>query len=281
MKIWTKIGLGVMLCFIFIGCADKTLKPIQIKIDGELTGAFELATEDYPIVKEGDEKSAVLKIKRTDVTLPYVANKVCAYGVRPEKDMMVQGGFGYVLYDAENNQILEVNPTDNHQTKQIKNLLALQPGEEGELIIKFDKKLNPTTVLVVSQATILNSGPLEFVGSIGKYAVKNFVAEFNFTKGYEEGKYQYKNSPAGAFLFFKGKNTPASTTSTENVWKISINEENQSGDWCGSYKGIIKLTRDSETSPYYYTMEGEFTNFRYDTYPYAISSKPIGTPIEN
>lgn len=270
--------MGTLLCLLVAtGCVNQTIKPEESKIGGDLAGAFKLVDEDYPVESSGNESSVTLKIKRTDVTVPYLPDKVGALGKEADDDLMVQGGFGYKLYDESGKEIEEVSAADNDAYKQVKQILALQPGEEGELTITFDSKLKAASVELTTKAKILSSGPLEFVGSIGKYGVKNFEAEFNFAKGEEKGKYQYVSSPAGSFLFFKGTNESYSLTSDQNVWKFSMTETNENGGWCGSYEGTLTLTREDEKSPYYYKMEGKFTNFRFDTYPYTISSKAIGS----
>lgn len=276
-KTLTGLFGGVLLAMALTSCGSETLKPEETKIEGDLSGAFTLVDEEYPITADGDKASVTLKIKRTDITVPYLQDKVGALGKEADDEMMVQAGFGYKLYDTDGKEIDDVAAADNEAFKEVKQVLNLQPGEEGELTITFDKKLKPATVLLTTKAKILSSGPLEFVGSIGKYGVKNFEADFNFVKGEEKGKYQYVTSPAGAFLFFKGTNESYNLTSNQNSWKFSMTETNDAGGWCGSYEGTITLMRENEKSPYYYKMEGKFTNFRFDTYNFTISSKAIGS----
>lgn len=267
----------VAICLLATACS-KSVSPKTTDIEGDLNGAFELVDEAYPIETSGDEASITLKIERTDVSVPYFGENVAALGKQvDDENVMVQAGFGYTLYDEAGTVIDEVEAADNEAYKDVKSILALKQGDTGQLKIKFDKNLKPAKVKLTSKAKILSSGSLWFVGAIGKYGVKNFEAQFNFAKGEEKGKYQYTSSPAGAYLYFKGTNENYNVVNGTPQWKFSMSEQNDAGSWCGSYEGTITLCRDNEKSPYYYKMEGKFTNFRFDTYPFTISSKPIGS----
>lgn len=280
-KVFSILSAGAF-CLLLTGCSKSVITPEDTEINGDLAGAFEIVDESYPIESDGDDCSVTIKVKRTDVTVPYVEDKVIALGKQPEgDDTQVQAGFGYTLYDESGKEIETVEASDNESYKEVKSLLTLNKGEEGEFTITFPKDLKPAKISMTTKAKVLSSGPLEFVGSIGKYGVKNFEAVFNFEKGEEKGKYQYLTSPAGAFLFFKGTNESYNLTSDKKEWKFSMSETNDAGGWCGSYEGTISLCRDNNKSPYYYKMEGQFTNFRFDKYNFTISSKPIGSDKEN
>ncbi|MCM1291686.1 MAG: hypothetical protein NC201_05925 [Prevotella sp.] len=275
MKILQLTLIGVLSIFLW-SCSKNTVKPEDTEIDGDLAGAFELVDEEYAIEGEGESQYIDVKIHRTNVTVPYTTKAVAALGKSVDDDeVMVQAGFGYTLYDANGKEIEEVEASDNEEFKDVKSVLSLENGDEGTLRIKLGDAKDVASIKLTTKAKILSSGPLEFVGAIGKYGVKNFEADFNFAKGEEKGKYQYTTSPAGAFLYFKGTNESYDLTSKTHTWKITMTETNENGSWCGSYEGTITLCRDNEKTPYYYKMEGKFTNFKFDTYSFTISSKGI------
>lgn len=266
---------GILFLGVISASCSKTVTPQDTKIDGDLAGAFSIVDEKYPIEKDGKDATVTIKIKRTDVTVPYVADKVCALGKDADEEMMVQAGFGYTLYDADGKEMEKISADDNESYKQIAKILALAPGEEGELTLKFDSSLTPKTVGLTSKAKILSTGPLEFTGSIGKYGIKNFVAQFDFAKGSESGKYQYLTSPAGAYLYFDGKNEENKSAPDKKSWTFRMDEHADNTSWTGTFEGTIYLVRDSENEPYYYNMEGKFTNSRMSTFSFSLPSKPI------
>lgn len=273
--------LFLAIASIVMASCTKSVTPKEVEIEGDLKGAFELVDEAYPIEKGDGNSYITVKIKRTKVTVPYIGDAVAVLGKSVEDEgVMVQAGFGYTLYDESGKEIETVEATDNEEYKGEKAVLSLKEGEDGELKIKFDSNLTPAKVKLTTKAKILSSGALWFVGSIGKYKVKNFEAHFNFAKGEEKGKYQYASSAAGAFLYFKGTNENYNVVDGTPQWKFTMYEENDNGGWSGGFEGTITLCREKETSPYYYKMEGKFTNFRFDTYNFEISSKPIGSENE-
>ncbi|MCM1153705.1 MAG: hypothetical protein NC328_08670 [Muribaculum sp.] len=277
MKVFNILAAAA-LCLITASCNKASVTPQTTEIDGDLKGAFELVDEEYPIEKGDDGSYINVKVKRTDVSVPYVGDAVAVLGKSVDDDnIMVQAGFGYTLYDEAGKEIETVDAADNEEFKDEKAVLTLKEGTEGTLKIKVDAQAKPAKVKLTTKAKILSSGALWFVGSVGKYGVKNFEAHFNFTKGEEKGKYQYASSPAGAFLFFKGTNENYNVVDGTPQWKFNMNELNDNGGWSGTFEGTITLCREKPTAPYYYKMEGKFTNFRFDTYNFEISSKPIGS----
>ncbi len=265
---------AALLCLVS-ACSKKEIKPVSTEVEGPLSGAFTVVDEVYPIETEGDVSTVVIKLKRTDVSLPFTSETVGNIA-SPNDEACVLAGIGYNLLDAAGDEIKSC-PADKNQKaeKEVLALLTLQPGETGTLTLTFNKESNPTEFKLTSDMKLLRTGKVRFDGAIGKYTVKNFDLETSFENGTIKGQYQYSSSPAGAFLPLTGFGEMQKPDNGVYTFNCSITEEGNGAMRSGAFVGKLQLTRDSKTSPYYYVLEGEFTNFNYEIFKFNLVSAPL------
>lgn len=189
---------------------------------------------------------------------------------------MTLGGFGFEAFNKNGIKIAEVLPEDNTYAPESQlSVLKLNPGETGELILKLNSKDIPASIKLMSDVKFISSGPISLNGAIGKYGTKNFDITFNFGKGSVDGQYQYNTSPKGAYLYVTGSTTQPNKEPGNITFKININENTSSGKASGNFDGTLRLTRDSESRPYYYVMTGTFDNYKAQQFPFTYTSQPI------
>lgn len=271
--------LGTVLPgLLFFASCDRFVEPQSEKVDGDLSGCFELTGEKYQITDEDGSSQFIVTVRRTDQSVPYTPDVVCTFKDKTDESYYI-AGFGYTLLDKEGKEIEEVDPDKAKlDSKEVLNLLTLKSGEEGELTIKIDKDKVPAKVALTTGLEFNKTGKIIFEGSIGKYAIKNMEVDFDFENKEIKGKYQYASSPAGAFVWWKGKIGESKLKQGKYVWEIEITENNDNGGWCGALDGHLVLSRDSETDEYFYTLPGEFTNFRFDKFETHLKS-PVLTEL--
>lgn len=261
---------------------DPTLAVKTTTVDGTLNKAFELQEGDYAIdIKDGKATSTV-KVKRTNVSVPFVPEYVAVSSLYVEGEeaegVMAYAGFGYTLYDADGKEIETVSAKENKnsQEQQLK-LLSLKAGETGELTIEFDIDKLPASVSLTTNAWLAESLTIPFDGSIDKYTVKNFTMTFNFLSDEAVGQYQYTTSPAGSFLSLEGgmENYKYNETNGTFTWVLGLLETAGPGMTSGMFDGQLYLTRENETSPYYYAITGDFAAYNGKEFKYLLKSAPI------
>lgn len=270
----------IVICL--TGCKKEyILEAASPEISGDLEGAFTLVEEKYPMTVSEDGKtlSVTIKVKRTNISLPIVSDKTGAICETPTDDILAQASFGLVFTDADGKEILTMSPKETKDcAKQQMSLLRLSPESTGELTvtIPFDKERIPAKVALTSELKFIGTQEIAFEGAIGKYGVKNFSIAFNFVEEAAKGKYQYTTSPAGAYLYLSGNiDEFKKEKDGEYVWTVSITEDNGQGMTSGELEGKLTLKRDSKTSPYYYTITGNFRNYRNDNFQCNLKTAPL------
>lgn len=271
-------AIALALVCTLTGCnKEYSVEPDPTSVDGALKGAFEVVAGQYPVTVDGDNASFTLKVKRTDGSVPYAAQAVDVI-TNENSEAFFVAGFGYKLLGADGQEIEAVKAKDNKaDAKQQLQVLQLKKGEEAELTIsfKFNSDAVPAKVALTSEVEFLKADQLKLEGAIGKYGVKNFALDFNFVKQTVDGKYQYTSSPAGAYLYLKGSAKDVEESNGIYTWNIQITEDNGQGMTSGDFDGKLTLKRDSDNAPYYFTLTGDFVNYRFQTFTYNLKSQPI------
>ncbi|MDE7413112.1 MAG: hypothetical protein K2N05_04885 [Muribaculaceae bacterium] len=264
--------LGLFLLMVaFVSC-DKFVEPKGSEIDGDLKGCFELTGEKYQYSKEGDEGVFTVTVRRTDQSVPYAPEVISTFS-DDAKEQLYVAGFGYTLYDKDGSIIEEVKADKaNLAANEVVNILKLKAGEEGQLSIRTKRADVPVKVALTTGMEFCNSGKVVLEGAIGRYGVKNTEIEVDFQKNEITGKYQYKSSPAGAFLWWKGKIEPTEMKQGNYEWKVTMTESNDRGGWSGDFTGSLTLSRASEKEEYHYSLPGDFTNSHFDTFRTDLNS---------
>ena len=253
-------------------CACKKDMSVKVTdITGPLSGAYQLDGTEFPVVEDGDGYKVSIKLKRTDESVPFTNEGV---GVISSKNSaMVVAGFGY---DGGSDFIVKPEDCDGDIDSQ-KQILTLANGASGELVFKFKKDDVPETIKLTTALELVSSGKVTFDGAIGKYGVKNFNLTFDFKNSTLKGQYQYKTSPAGAFLDLEGKIADMENENGNYEWDIAITEYGDYGDVSALFKGDLELKRDSKDSPYYYVMTGDFVNTHKGlNFKYNLKSQGLG-----
>lgn len=265
--------LGILM--ILTGCGKKEVKILSSTIEGDLKGNFKVLDSVCEVVKDEDgNPSIVVNIERTDESLPFTPETVGCFGEKNDKSLVL-AGFGYESYNGEDELVGHLDADENNKFRdQQLEILKLQPGEKGTLTISFDKDV-PEGVVLTSELDFLSTGEITMEGAVGKYGIKNFSIDFDFQKRRIIGQYQYKSSPAGAFLYLMGNIVTVDKNQGDYTFKVLIAEDNGLGELSGKFKGELKLVRDTPTSPYYYVLVGNFRNQKLQNFRYDLKSAPI------
>lgn len=260
-----------------ITSCQKFVEPETSAIDGDLAGCFELTGEKYEVTNADGSQEFTVTVRRTDQTMPFTADVVGALEDDNAADScLCLAGFGFTLYDKEGAEIEKKQPAEaDFDDVQIINLLKLKSGEEGQLTFKLKKDETPAKVSLTTGMKFLQTGKIIFEGAIGKYGIKNMEVEFDFVRKEIKGKYQYSSSPAGAFLWWKGTLDEKDLKQGNYVWDVSITESNDNGGWCGNFNGTLCLSRKSPQEAYFFTLPGEFTNFKFNTFQTDLTSPAL------
>lgn len=248
------------------------------EIEGMLNGAFEVETGSYSVTKDKDgNKIVTVKIKRTDESVPFSTETIDVLSENDDDDAITLAGFGYIGYDKKGKEIDEIEAEDNDNfIKDQLAILKLDNGETGELSFVLNSKSIPARIVLTSDVKFVKSGKITMDGTIGNLEIVNFSMNVDFADKMLSGKYQYaKTAHYGAFLEFRGDITREEFEVGDIKYIVDLREANEKGQWSGSFDGSIELTRDDKTSPYYYVLQGLFTNYRGNSYTYDFVSKPI------
>lgn len=269
----------LILACALTGCKKEAfVTPESENPEGPLAKCYEIVDEKYPVEFSDDgDCSVTIKIKRTDVSLPFTAETVALISGKDAGDALALAGFGYTLLDEKGKEIETETPekNDDAANDQLK-LLKLKPGETGEITLEFDDDEIPAKVAFSSAVKLLSTGKIRLNGGIDRYTVKNFDITFDFKDKDVDGKYQYSTSPAGAFLYLDGKVGELKEENNNYIFTINMQEDNGQGMITGVFDGELELKRDSETKPYYYTLTGSFVNYQGKTFNYNLRSEPLG-----
>lgn len=267
------LGLLSLLAISFTSC-EKFVEPQTAEIDGDLAGCFELTGEKYKLTSDDGCPEFTVTVRRTEQTVPFTADVVDPLTDDDnDSDDLYLAGFGFTLFDADGKEIEKKKASKaDLDDDQVEALLRLKAGEEGQLTIKGKKDTKPAKVALTTTLKFQKTGTITFDGSIGKYGIKNMEIAFDFVKKEIKGKYQYSTSPARAYLWWNGTLDEKELKQGNYVWDVSINETNDNGGWSGNLNGRLILSRDSEKDQYYFTLPGDFTNFRFSTFPTHLKS---------
>lgn len=267
--------IAFFLTLIMSACGKKEIAILSPDVEGDLKGCFKIAETTCEVMKDEDgSKYIEVTLERTNESVPFTDKTVGAFG--ENNDALVLGGFGYEGYNANNEEIDDIDGENNqdYRTEQAA-ILKLAPGEKGTLKIKLKGEELPNGIILTSQLSFISTGEITLNGSIGKYEIKNFSIDFNFDTRKIIGQYQYKSSPAGAFLYLLGNIVTVDNMPGKYVASVYVAEDNGNGELTGKFKGQLILTRDSKTSPYYYILSGTFKNFRLQDFRYNLKSAPL------
>ena len=271
-------------CALTLASCSNSITPETTEVGGNLLGCYKVEAKDYPLEGKDGRYTVTFDLERTDVSMPFTEETVSTFA-DPSDDSDFVAGFGIVLYDKNGEEIEKIpaRKCDGKAEQQMK-LFGLASGEKGKLSLRFECTEKPAKFRLVAQYDWLRTGPVVFDGSIGKYGVKNFEVDFNLKKGLAAGKYQYKTSPAGSFLYIRrGSILVDKESKKKNIFKFKLAECGNYDLITGDFNGTLSLKRDSETSPYYYEMEGTFTSMISSTdksYSFTLKSKPL-SEIDN
>lgn len=260
---------------ILSSCVKKEVLILSPDVEGDLKGCFKIVESTCEVMKDEDGYQYIeLTVERTNESVPFTDKTIGVFG-NPD-GALVAGGFGFEAYNEEKKEISEVDSEDNHfcEEEQL-NILKLATGKRATLKIKLDEKELPHGIILTSKINFISTGEITLNGSIGKYGIKNFSIDFNFDTRKIIGQYQYKSSPAGAFLYLMGNIVTVNNMPGNYVTDIFMAEDNGNNELTGKFKGQLILTRDSKTSPYYYVLRGTFKNFRYQDFRYSLRSEPL------
>lgn len=267
--------VAFFLTLIMSACGKKEIAILSPDVEGDLKGCFKIAETTCEVMKDEDgSKYIEVTLERTNESVPFTDKTVGVFG--ESNDALVLGGFGYEGYNANNEEIEDIDGENNqdYRTEQAA-ILKLAPGEKGTLKIKLKGEELPNGIILTSQLSFISTGEITLNGSIGKYEIKNFSIDFNFDTRKIIGQYQYKSSPAGAFLYLLGNIVTVDNMPGKYVASVYVAEDNGNGELTGKFKGQLILTRDSKTSPYYYILSGTFKNFRLQDFRYNLKSAPL------
>ncbi|MBP3298705.1 MAG: hypothetical protein J6L73_03385 [Muribaculaceae bacterium] len=270
---------ALILVCLLTGCSKEAfVTPASTTPEGPLAKCFEIVDEKYPVQFADDgDCSVTIKIKRTDVSLPFTPETVALISAKDAGDALALAGFGYTLLDANGKKIETETPEKNDDAaeEQLK-LLKLKPGETGEITLEFDSDEIPEKVAFSTAVRLLGTGDIELTGGIDRYTVKNFKIGFDFADKEVKGKYQYSTSPAGAYLYLDGEVGKLTESDGNYIFTINMHEDNGQGMITGVFDGELALKRDSDTTPYYYTLTGNFVNYNGKEFVYNLRSAPLG-----
>lgn len=260
-----------LLMLLMVSC-DKFVEPKENEVDGDLKGCFELTGEKYDLVSDDNGASFTAKVRRTEQSVPFAPEVVAPFNDGDKKEFFL-AGFGYTLFNKEGKEILTVKPEESKlSVEQVTKILSLKPGEEADLTINVPQGVEPAKISLSTVLKFVNSGNVKFEGAIGKYGVKNMEVEFNFAEKVVKGKYQYKSSPAGVYLWWNGRIQAIETEDGSYEWEVVIVESNDNGGWCGDFAATLQLTREAKNKDYYFSLAGDFTNFKYDNFKAELKS---------
>lgn len=277
MKIFKTLSCSLAALCIMTACnKEQYLKIEESNLTGDLDKAFELVENEYLIEKDDNgEADATIKIKRTEVSVPYTNSTVAILEKNQEEAALCNVEFEYTFYNEKGD---EMDVDFEVSRKQELELLKLQPGESGKLTFNFDdaEKL-PASVSMSSKLKFNNVANIRLDGSIDKYTVKNFDIDVDYKNKTVDGKYQYNTSAAGAYLFLDGNidNMRYNEKTGNYTWDLTMTEDNGAGMLTGDFVGELMLKRDNATSPYYYIISGKFTNFQLKTFLYDLKSASL------
>lgn len=272
MKTKTKIFTLAIACFCFASCTKKVKVEVS-EIEGPLAGAFTATPGEYVVQKDDDgNEFIVVDVTRTNETLPFTSENISVYG-QDAKNVYFLAGFGYKADDASPNSPTKASNNVCPVEQQLE-ILKLPTGGSGKLPILLVEGI-PASIKLTSELQIENTGEFSLNGSIGQYGTKNFTMEVNVAKETVTGKYQYKTSPAGAFLNLNGKILSSKCSDNKYSYTLRINESSNHRSWSGTFNGTLTLKRDSNTTPYYYEFVGTFESHQFIVYDYDLKSDPI------
>ena len=275
MKITNILSAGLFATLLMTSCGKEKVKILSNEIEGDLKGCFQVLDSICEVQKDPEGNPAiVVNIKRTDESVPYTPQTIGVFGEETQ-GTLVLGGIGYEGYNEEGENIGDLSGEDNaYAKKEQLDILKLATGAQGKLTITFGKEV-PSSVTLTSELEFLSTGEIELNGAIGRYGIKNFSIDFNYTTKRITGQYQYLTSPAGRFLYLIGKIANTENEAGDYTTNIYVAEDNGKQELSGIFKGQLKLVRDSKTSPYYYVMAGTFRNKHYDDFRYDLKSAPL------
>lgn len=276
MKIKFLAPLALILMLVSTSCKENVEVKVP-QVDGMLNGAYETVTGSYAVTKDSDgNKVVTVKIKRTNQSVPFSTKTVNTLTQQSDESITL-AGFGYVGYDESGNEIVRVAPDNNgYYVDQQLAVLKLNKDATGNLTLVLNSDKLPASIAVTSGVNFVKSGEVPMTGTIGDLQTVNFSIDVDFAQKTLTGKYMYaKTAQYGVYLNFEGDIKKDEYKQGGINYTVDLREENQFGDWSGSFDGSIELTRDDATSPYYYTLKGIFTNYKGKTFQYDFVSQPI------
>ena len=267
----------ISLLILTVSCG-KELKTSSSEIEGDLNGCYELVEGSYKVSNDNGNNCVTVKITKTKETVPFTKQTVGAFG----NDALTNAGFGFILSDKANNTVYEFKASQGKMApEQQEEVLNLQPGETGEVTFIFPKDIKAEYIKLTSEIKFNSTGIIPLEGSVDKYAVKNFNIEFDFKNGKIIGQYQYKTSPAGAYLYLLGREEENSMTQGNYSFKVAIAEMNTNGNLSGRIWGDLRLIRESKDKPYHYDLVCRFLNSNYSEFMTNLESAPLDKLYEN
>lgn len=261
--------IGMMMLACLMASCGKSVKVDTEEISGLLEGTFTVVPGEYEVSKEENgDYTITLPVKRTQESVPYTDAGIGVFG--DPQQALVLAGFGYECYDEEGNKIGAVEAKDNgYDNAGQLAVLKLAPGGTGELKIKFENGNAPASLKLTTGLQFVSTGDVVLTGAIGEKAVREFILNLNFQNSTATARCNFAQAAEGVYADFNGKVVKTELAPGIMVFDIEL------ADAAGNFGLDVKLVRDGNTEPYYYSIYDDVDSNGEQDMLFNMKSQPL------